>query len=72
MNDTLTLMDQIKDLYSQINKKTQFIQMAADKIGRSPKSLRNHWFSEFWSIPSEHQETVKILLKETIKNQRNE
>jgi hypothetical protein len=69
MTETITPIEQIKDLYSQIKQKTKFIEAAAKAIGRSPNSLRNHWFSEFWSIPAEHQETVKLLLEETIKGQ---
>ncbi|MEC4049778.1 hypothetical protein OX284_010095 [Flavobacterium sp. SUN046] len=69
MKQTLTPIDEIKDLYSQVKEKTKFIINVSPLIGRAPKTLRNHWFSEFWSIPKEHQPRVKELLETTIKNQ---
>lgn len=64
-----TTIDKIKNLYSQVKAKTKFIEKVAVEINRSPKSLRNHWFSEFWSIPEEHQKTVLELLQKEIKEQ---
>jgi hypothetical protein len=66
----LTKIEQIKNLYSQIEKKVKFIEFVAEKVERSPKTLRNHWFAEFWSVPVEHQEQVIKLLKETISKQK--
>lgn len=69
MQVEITKKDQIKDLYSQLKEKTKFIELVAKKVNRSPKSLRNHWFSEFWSIPEEYQQTVIDELNKTLLNQ---
>lgn len=63
------MIENIKNLYTQVDKKTKFIEMVADDLEKSPLTLRNHWFSAFWSIPDEHQERVVELLQNTIKNQ---
>lgn len=63
------MIDNIKTLYQQVNKKTDFIKMAADDLGKSPLTLRQHWFGLFWSIPEEHQERVVELLQRTISQQ---
>ena len=72
MNQTVTAIDEIKQLYSQINKKTKWIEDTAKDIGKSPLSLRHHWFAQFWKIPDEYQPRVIELLKTTIKNQEDE
>lgn len=66
-----TTIDQIKELYSQVKAKSKFIEKLGtnNKIDRSPRTIRNHWFSEFWSVPEDKQEAVLKLLKEEIKNQ---
>ena len=69
MQVEITKKDQIKELYSQLKEKTKFIELVAKKVNRSPKSLRNHWFSEFWSIPEEYQQTVIDELNKTLLNQ---
>ena len=61
--------DSIEKLYSHINKKTKFLKELADTIGKSPNTLRNHWFGGFWQIPTEYQSEVKRLLIEKLKNQ---
>lgn len=66
---TLTKIDNIKELYAQLNKKTQFIIDCANDLGKSPLSLRQHWFSKFWAIPEDYQDRVVELLQNTIKNQ---
>ena len=72
MNQTISPIDEIKELYSKVNKKTKFIISLATELGKSPKACRNNWFGEFWIIPSEYHARVKELLEETIKNQENE
>lgn len=64
------MIEEIKILYKKVDKKTDFIKFAASYFGKSPKTLRNHWFSEtgFWSIPEDYQIEVKQLLIDTIKN----
>lgn len=65
------MIDQIKELYAQIDHKTQFIANLAEKLGKSPQSLRVHWFAQFWSIPEEYQPKVVKFLKYTIKEQKH-
>jgi len=60
----------IQTLYSQIEKKTDFIKLVAKDLGKSPLTLRHHWFGQFWSIPEENQQRVKDLLKKQIKKQK--
>lgn len=64
-----TLIDEIKELYSQINEKTKFMEMVASDLIKKPNTLKNHWFSSFFSIPDEYQERVMELLQNTIKEQ---
>jgi hypothetical protein len=59
----------IKTLYAQIDKKTMFIIEVADYFGKSPQSLRVHWFSSFWSIPEDYQDELIVLLELKIEEQ---
>lgn len=63
------MIKEIQGLYAQIQKKTEFIKLVANDLGKSPLTLRNHWFSAFWSIPDENQPRVKALLCETLEKQ---
>ncbi len=72
MNQTINLIDEIKDLYSKVSKKTKFIILASVELEKSALTLRHHWFGQFWSIPEEHQSKVKELLELTIENQEHE
>ena len=38
------MIDNIKTLYAQVNEKTKFIKYAATLLGKSPLSVRTHWF----------------------------
>lgn len=70
VSTTPTKMDNIKDLYSKLNHKTNFTILLAKELGKSPNSLRVHWFGNFWSIPEQYQDTVIRFLQNTIKNQK--
>lgn len=65
------MIENIKNLYTEIQDKTAFLLMASKDLKRSPKTLRNHWFSNtgFWSIPEEKQARVVELLQNTIAKQ---
>lgn len=65
------MIENIKKLYSQVDYKTGFIEDVADALGKSPNTLRHHWFarSGFWSIPEEHQPKVVEMLQSQIKKQ---
>lgn len=64
---TPTKIDNIKNLYAQVGHKTNFTIKLAEALGKSPQSLRVHWFGNFWSIPDEYQDTVVDFLQKTIK-----
>lgn len=66
----MTTREKIKKEYGKVNGKVKCIQDLADKVGRSPLTLRNHWFAAFWSIPAEDQETVLDFLTNRVKNQQ--
>lgn len=72
MENAISTIDEIKDLYSKIKKKGEFMIVLANKTGKKPNTLKNHWFSCYFGIPEEYQEITKSLLEETIKNQQNE
>lgn len=63
------MLDEIKEKYRLVKKKTEFIQLVAEKLNRGGLYLRNNWFSSFWSIPTSEQQKVLDILNETIKNQ---
>lgn len=65
------MIEKIKNLYSQVKGKTEFIKAVATDLNKSPLTLRNHWFSAFWSIPEENQARVVELLEERIQEQNS-
>lgn len=67
MTDNITV--NIRNLYNQISKKREFISMAAADLNKSPLTLRQHWFGQFWNIPEEHQPRIVELLQNTIATQ---
>lgn len=69
MENTLTKIDNIQNLYSQIEQKTKFIKEVADHFSLNPQYVRGHYFSSFWSIPEERQDEVISMLQNKISNQ---
>ncbi len=63
-------IETIQELYSQVNHKTKWISKAAEEVERTPRTLRVHWFAQFWSIPEEYQQTIIDLLKLELKQQK--
>ena len=70
-------IDNIKELYEQIDKKTKFIALVASELknpntGESlnPQYARGHYFSAFWSIPERNQDRIIELAQNTIANQK--
>lgn len=57
-------------LYKHIHKKTKFIMEAGAHFGKSPQSLRVHWFGNFWSIPERYQDDLILFLQQKIKEQQ--
>ncbi len=60
------MIQNIKNLYAQIDKKVDFLIELANDLDKSPNTMRNHWFGNFWSIPEEYQERVVELLQNRI------
>jgi hypothetical protein len=59
-------IEQIIELWKKIpanGTKTKIIKKLAKELGRSPNTLRNHWFGSFWLIPEAHQAHVKKELE---------
>lgn len=69
MKNTLTKIDNIKELYNQIEHKTNFTIEVGTYFKKSPQSLRVHWFGNFWSIPDKYQDELITLLQNKIANQ---
>ena len=67
--ETLPKIEIIKTLWQKIDNKTEFIQCVATALGKSPKTLKTHWFSNsgLWSVPAVYQSKVIELQEETIK-----
>lgn len=61
---------QIKELYTKVKNKKDFIIEASELFEKSPHTLQNHWFSNFYIVPKPYQARVLELLKETIENQK--
>jgi len=71
MEKEITKIDNIKELYSKIVKKGDFIKLVADECNRKPNTVRTHWFSSanFYSIPKDFQERIIFLAQNTINAQ---
>jgi len=67
------MIDVIQEQYLKLKSKTKFIKMLSDnpKIDRAPKTLRNHWFSEFWAIPLEFQSIVLEEINKELEIQKS-
>lgn len=65
----MSKIDNIKDLYSQINKKTKFIGEVAKELDLNPQYVRGHYFSSFWTIPDDKQDTIISMLQNKIAEQ---
>ena len=56
----------IKQLFKSVDNKTEFVELLSKEFNRKPASIRNNWFSAFYSIPQEHEARVVQLLQRTI------
>lgn len=63
------MIENIKELYAQIDYKTGFLIQLGESLQKSPLTLRNHWFGNFWSIPEEYHERVVTFMQNYIKQQ---
>ena len=61
-------MKEIKDLYSQLNNKSEFVDVVSEKFNKNPGTVRNHWLYGN-AMPLEYQKEFRRLLKKAVKNQ---
>ena len=61
----------IKTLYQNINKKSDFITYASSYFNKEYNTIKNHWLSKFggWSVPEEYQDEMVKLLQNWNKKQ---
>ncbi len=52
------MIERIKEKYSMLPKKMEFIEQLANDLEKNPRGLQSNWFSGFWSIPKKYQEIV--------------
>jgi len=63
--------EKIKELFLQLDHKSEFINQLVGKVNRSEKTMRKWWFSNYglWSVPKKLQDQVIKELKNTLKKQ---
>ena len=59
----------IKELFNQIENKFDFILLLSKEFKVKPNSIRNNWFSSYYSIPEKHESRVVEILQQTIRQQ---
>jgi len=59
----------IKQLFNQIENKFDFIILLSKEFKVKPNSIRNNWFSSYYSIPVKHESRVVEILQQTIRQQ---
>ena len=59
----------IKHLFDQIDNKLDLISLLSNEFKVKPNSIRNNWFSSYYSIPEKHESRVIELLQNTIQRQ---
>lgn len=65
-NNIQKMRQNIKQLFKSVDNKTEFVELLSKEFNRKPASIRNNWFSAFYSIPQEHEARVVQLLQRTI------
>ena len=59
----------IKHLFDQIDNKLDLISLLSNEFKVKPNSIRNNWFSSYYSIPEKHESRVVEILQQTIRQQ---
>ena len=59
--------ENIKELFDQIENKLDFINLLSNEFKTKPNSIRNNWFSSYYSIPEKHEPRVKRLIIKKLK-----
>jgi len=63
------MQENIKHLFNQIENKKPFILLLSNEFKVKPNSIRNNWFSSYYSIPKKHESRVVEILQQTIRQQ---
>jgi len=63
------MQENIKQLFNQIDNKFDFIILLSKEFKVKPNSIRNNWFSSYYSIPEKHESRVVEILQQTIRQQ---
>ena len=68
------MIDNIKNLFQQIENRTDCIATISGATGIKGNTIARHWLTDsgFWSIPEKHQETVVTILQKIIKKQNDD
>lgn len=65
----ITLMDNIREMYKQIDKKNDLFMAIAAEFKMSSISIKTNWFSALWSIPPDKQTRVIEMMQKAILEQ---
>ena len=63
------MIKEIKEIYGQLQHKSQFVDMVSYKFHKSPGTIRNHWLYGN-AMPVEHQKEFRKLALKALKNQQ--
>ncbi len=64
--ETITKNETIQNQYQSLDNKADFIREVAKELKKKPGTLKNHWFSCFFSVPTAHEDRVIEMLEEKI------
>jgi len=67
--ETVTKNETIQNLYQQLESKSDFIKDVSKSLKKKPGTLKNHWFSCFFSIPETYEDQVIEMLEDAVSNQ---
>ena len=65
------MTENIKRLFNEIENKQKFVFLLSKEFKVRPISVRNNWFSNYYSIPEKHEKRVLVLLQRAIKLQNS-
>lgn len=67
----ITLMDNIQEMYKQIDRKNDLFTAIAKEFKMSPISIKTNWFSSLWAIPEDKQTKVIEIMQKSILEQNS-
>lgn len=65
------MIQNIKNLYSEINNQKEFCLLLSKEFELKPNSIRTNWLSTYYSVPDKYQARVIEILQKTINQQNN-